>query len=76
MMSSVGRVKFIKTKVGNIPKASQSKFHQIWITKLKLMFKFQYQNGEKQKSGKTFCGLQNGARGIIKRGSFRDFKSW
>ena len=39
------------------------------------MFKFQYQNGEKQKSGKTFCGLQNGARGIIKRGSFRDFKS-
>ena len=24
------------------------------------MFKFQYQNGKKQKSGKKFSGLQNG----------------
>ena len=36
MTSSEGRVKFIKTKVSNIPTASQSKFHQIWITKLKV----------------------------------------
>ena len=31
------------------------------------MFKFQYQNGKKRKSGKKFSGLQNGAR-------FRNYK--
>ena len=35
MTLSVARVKFIKIKVilGIIAKASQTKFHQIWITK-------------------------------------------
>ena len=38
-MSTVVRVKFIKTKVilGIIPKASQSKFHQILIAKSKVI---------------------------------------
>ena len=31
------------------------------------MFKFQYQNGKKWKSGKKFSGLQNGVR-------FRNYK--
>ena len=38
MMSTVARVKFIKTKsfLGIIPKVSQTKFHDIWIMKLKV----------------------------------------
>ena len=47
------------------------------------MFKFQYQNGKKRRSGKKFLGYENGAirgsqigaRGITNRGSLRDFKS-
>ena len=46
------------------------------------MFKFQHQGGKKPKSEKNsglqnraIRGLQIGARGIINRGSFRDFKS-
>ena len=40
------------------------------------MFKFQYQNGKKRKSGKKFSGLQNGAiRGLQIGAVFRDFKS-
>ena len=88
---------------GVILKVCQTKFHQIWISKSKVLhlqipvpkwektkkweklfwltkrdnkgitdpgrslviakffiFKFQYQNGKKQKSGKNFSGLQNG----------------
>ena len=39
MMPSVAKVKFIKIKVilGIIKKASQTKFHQIRITKLKVI---------------------------------------
>ena len=48
------------------------------------MFKFQYQNGKKRRSGKKFLGYENGAimglqigaRGITNRDSLRDFKLW
>ena len=40
------------------------------------MFKFQYQNGKKRKSGKNFSGLQNGAIRRLQFGAgFRDCKS-
>ena len=40
------------------------------------MFKFQYQNGKKRKSGKRFSGLQNGViRGLQIGVGFRDYKS-
>ena len=40
------------------------------------MFKFQYQNGKKRKSGKKICGLQNGAIRRLQIGAgFRDYKS-
>ena len=39
------------------------------------MFKFQYQNRKKQKNGKNFFGLQNGAiRGLQIGAGFRDYK--
>ena len=39
------------------------------------MFKSQYQNGKKQKSRKTFSGLQDGAiRGLQIGAGFRDYK--
>ena len=33
------------------------------------MFKFQFQNGKKRKSGKQFSGLQNGAKRELKVGA-------
>ena len=40
------------------------------------MFKFQYQNGTKRKSGKIFSVLQNGAIRRLQIGTdFRDYKS-
>ena len=40
------------------------------------MFKFQYQNEKKRKSGKTILGLHNGARRRLQIGAaFRDYKS-
>ena len=87
-MSSVARVKFIKTKV-----IYQTKFHHIRITKSKVIHvqipvpKW----GKNEKSGRKFSGLQNGvirrlqigtgsreqigARGVANTGSFRDSKS-
>ena len=40
MTSSVARAKFIEIKVilGIIPKESQTKFHQIWIMKPKIIY--------------------------------------
>ena len=39
------------------------------------MFKFQYQNGKKRKSGEKISGLQNGAiRGLQIGAGFRDYK--
>ena len=56
---------------------SQSKFHQIRITKSMFsMFKFQYKNEKKQKKGKNVSGLQNGTiRGLQIGAVFRNYKS-
>ena len=62
-MSSVAKVKFIKTKVifryhtkGVSNQVSSNLDHEI---KSLFMFKFSYQNAKKLKSGKNFFGLQN-----------------
>ena len=68
MTSLVARVKFIKIKIvlGIIPKASQTKFHQIWITKPKVIHvQVPVPRWENEKM-KKISGLQNGAsRGLI-----------
>ena len=64
-------------RLGIKPKPSQIKFHHIQITKskVKFMFKFQYQNGKKQKSVKKTSRLQNGIiRGLQIKAGFRDYK--
>ena len=71
-----------------IPKDLKSSFIKFGSRNQKFfMFKFRYQNGKKQKSKKTFFGLQNRAimelqigtgfraRWITIRVRFRDFKS-
>ena len=79
-MSSVARVKFIKTKViilGIIPKASQTKFHQIRITKSKVIhIQIPVPKWEKTKKWENISGLKNGAiRGLQIGAGFRDYKS-
>ena len=85
-MSSEAWVKFIKTKVSfrYHTKGSQTKFHQIRITKSKVIHvqilvpKWKKTEKLKKISGlqnEAIRGLQIGARGITNRGSFRDFKS-
>ena len=87
IMSSLARVKFIKTRVifryhtkGISNQASSSSDQEI---KSYSCSNSSTKVGKKRKSGKTFSELQNGtmrrlqirARGITNRGSFRDFKS-
>ena len=70
-MSSEARVKFITPKfiLDIIPKASQTKFCQIRITKSKVIHvQVPVPNWEKWRSEKTFSGLQNGAIGDYKSG--------
>ena len=70
MLTSEGRL-------GIIPKPSQIKFHHIRITKpkVKFMFKFQHQNGKKQKSVEKNSRLQNGTiRELQIKAGFRDCK--
>ena len=78
MMSSVARVKVIKTKVifRYHTKVSQTKFHQIRITKSKFTYvQILVPKWEKTKSRKTFSGLQDGAiRGLQIGAGFRDYK--
>ena len=63
MTSLVPRVKFIKIKVilGIIPKASQTKFHQIQITKPKVIHvQVPVSRWEKTKSEKKILGYKTG----------------
>ena len=70
--------------LGIIPKASQTKFHQIRNTKSKVIHvQIPVPKWEKTKKWEKFSGLQSGtikglqigAGGITNRGSFRYFKS-
>ena len=79
MTSSVARVKFIKTKVIFSICETKGISNQVLsnsrIQKL-FLFKFQYKNGSKRKSGKNFSGLQSGTIGLLQIGAgFRDYKS-
>ena len=80
MMSSVARFKNLlkpRSFLGIIPKASQTKFHQIWISKSK---SYSYSNsttkmGKNGKKGNIFFGLQNGAiKGLQIGAGLRDYK--
>ena len=64
------------TFLGIIPKMSQTKFHHIRISKAKvILFKLQYQNERKRKSGKKCSGLQNAAiKGLQIGAGFGDYK--
>ena len=67
MTSLVARVKFIKIKIvlGIIPKASQTKFHQIWITKPKVIHvQVPVPRWEKRKNEKNFWVTKRGIKGI------------
>ena len=73
MTSLVARVKCIKIKVflGIIPKASQTKFHQIRITKPKVIHvQIPVSRWEKTKSEKHFRVTKRGIKGITNRGRF------
>ena len=63
--------------LGIILKASQTKFHQIWFSKSKVIHvQISVPKWERRKSGKTFSGLQNGTtRGLQIGVGFRDYKS-
>ena len=79
MTSSVARVKFIKTKVIFSICETKGISNQVLsnsrIQKL-FLFKFQYQNGSKRKSGKKFFwATKRDNRIITNRGRFWDYKS-
>ena len=63
--------------VGIIPKTSQTKFHQIRITKSKVIHaQIPVSKCKKQKNGKKISGFQNGAiRGLQIRAAF-EISSW
>ena len=63
--------------LGIILKASQTKFHQIWFSKSKVIHvQISVPKWERRKNGKTFSGLQNGTtRGLQIGVGFRDYKS-
>ena len=73
IMSSVARVKFIKRSfLGIIPKASQTKFHQIGITKSKVInVQIPVPKWEKTKKWKKFFWVtKRGNKSITNRGRF------
>ena len=73
MTSLVAGVKFIKIKVilDVIPKASQTKFHQILITKPKVIHvQVPVPMLEKRKVKKNFWVTKRGTKGITNRGRF------
>ena len=79
MMSSVTRVKLIKTKViyRYHSKGVWNQVHQIRITKSKVIhIQIPVQKWEKLKSGKKFSGLQKGAISVLLiEADFRDYQS-
>ena len=66
-----------RSYLGIIPKASQTKFHQIWITKSKFIHvQIPVPKWEKRKKWEIFSALQNGAIRRLQIGTgFRDYKS-
>ena len=79
MMPSLPRVRFIKTKVilGIITKVFQTKFHQIRITKSKVInVQIPEAKWEKTKKLEKNFWLQNRViKGLQIGGSFRNYKS-